>query len=170
MPSAFSNRDPAKVAVGSCRRDVADGLQEPPVVEPVYPFKGGELDGFERAPWPAPVDDLCFLEAIDCLGERVVVGIADAADRGLDTGLGQPLFVIDRDVLAASVAVVGEPALMNRTQLMQRLLQRIEYEACMCSPADPPSEPPSTSSDPMILIIESVFRRSNAEVHLANAG
>ena|SRR6516162_3905964 len=28
------------------RRDVADGLQEPPVVEPVHPFQRRELDGF----------------------------------------------------------------------------------------------------------------------------
>jgi hypothetical protein len=29
------------------RRDVADGLQQPAIVEPVDPFQGGELDGFE---------------------------------------------------------------------------------------------------------------------------
>jgi hypothetical protein len=27
-------------------RDVADGLQEPPVVEPVHPIQRRELDGF----------------------------------------------------------------------------------------------------------------------------
>jgi hypothetical protein len=32
--------------LGFGRRDVADGLQEPPVVEPVYPFQRRELDGF----------------------------------------------------------------------------------------------------------------------------
>jgi len=57
-------------------RDVADGLEQPSVIEPVYPFEGGgglgpepakqvgeasaggELDGFERAPRPSPPDDL----------------------------------------------------------------------------------------------------------------
>ena len=36
-----------EVAVlGFGRRDVADGLQQPPVVEPVHPFQRRELDGF----------------------------------------------------------------------------------------------------------------------------
>ena len=30
------------------RRDVADGLEEPPVVEPVYPFQGRELHRLEH--------------------------------------------------------------------------------------------------------------------------
>ena len=32
--------------LGFGRRDVADGLQVPPVVEPVHPFQRRELDGF----------------------------------------------------------------------------------------------------------------------------
>ena len=32
-------------------RYVADGLQEPSVVEPVDPFEGGELEGLEVPPW-----------------------------------------------------------------------------------------------------------------------
>jgi hypothetical protein len=38
--------------LGFGRRDVADGLQVPPVVEPIHPFGGGELD-----PRSTPVDD-----------------------------------------------------------------------------------------------------------------
>jgi hypothetical protein len=53
-------------------RDVADGLQEPPVVEPVPPFECRELDGFERPPQPAPMDDLGLVETVDCLGESIV--------------------------------------------------------------------------------------------------
>jgi hypothetical protein len=60
-------------------RDVADGLEQPAVVEPVDPFQRGELDGLERPPWPAPVDDLGLVETIDGLGERVVIAVADAA-------------------------------------------------------------------------------------------
>ena len=30
-------------------RNVADGLEEAPVVEPVHPFQGGELDGLQGA-------------------------------------------------------------------------------------------------------------------------
>ena len=31
--------------LGFCRRDVADGFQQPEIVEPVDPFERGELDG-----------------------------------------------------------------------------------------------------------------------------
>jgi hypothetical protein len=37
-------------------RDGADRLEEVAVVEPVHPLEGGELDGFERLPEPAPPD------------------------------------------------------------------------------------------------------------------
>ncbi len=33
------------------RRDVADWLEQPVVVEPVNPLKCGELDVFETSPW-----------------------------------------------------------------------------------------------------------------------
>ena len=45
------------------------------------------------------MDDLGLVEAVDRLGESVVVAVADAADRWLDAGLGQALGVLDRDVL-----------------------------------------------------------------------
>ena len=48
--------------LGFGRRDVADGLQEPPVVEPVHPFQRRELDGLEAAPWSAPMDHLGLVE------------------------------------------------------------------------------------------------------------
>ena len=86
--------------LGFGRRDVADRLQNPPVIEPAYPFQRRELHGLERAPWATPMDDLGFVEAVDRLGESIVVGIADAADGRLDAGLRQALGVFDRDVLA----------------------------------------------------------------------
>ena len=33
--------------LGFGRRDVSDGLQEPPVVEPIQAFQSSELDGLE---------------------------------------------------------------------------------------------------------------------------
>jgi len=44
----------------------------------------------------------------DAFCEGVVVGIADAADRGIDACLSQPLGVSDRQVLAAPVAVMDQ--------------------------------------------------------------
>ena len=39
------------------------------------------------------MDEFRLVEAVDRLGERVVVRVADAADGGLDTGLGEALGV-----------------------------------------------------------------------------
>ena len=74
--------------LGFGRRDIADRLEQPPVVEPVDPFQRRELDRLEAAPRPAPVDDLGLVEAVDGLCEGVVVAVSDATDRRLDTGLG----------------------------------------------------------------------------------
>ena len=65
---------------GFGRRDVADGLQQPTMVEPVDPFERGIFDCFEAAPWSTPVDHLSLVKAIDRLGQSVVIAIADAAD------------------------------------------------------------------------------------------
>ena len=62
--------------------NVADGLEQAPVVEPVDPFQGGERDGLQGAPWSAAPDHLGLAEAVDGLGQGVVVGIADAAHGG----------------------------------------------------------------------------------------
>ncbi len=55
-------------------------LRQAAVVEPVDPFESGHLDGFEAAPRAASMDHLGLVEAVDGLGQRVVVGIADTAD------------------------------------------------------------------------------------------
>ena len=93
----------------------------------------------KRAPRSAPMDDLGLVEAVDRFGESVVVGVADAADRRLDAGLGQALGVFDRDVLAAPVAVMDEAAAMDGPPIMERLFQRIEHEARMRRPCSPAS-------------------------------
>ena len=80
--------------LGFGRRYVTDGLQESPVVEPVYPFQRRELDGFERAP-SCSMDEFGLIEAIDRLGESVVVGIADAANGRFDTGFGEAFGIFD---------------------------------------------------------------------------
>ena len=85
--------------LGFGRRHVADGLQEPSGIEPIDPFEGRELDRFERAPRSAPMDHFGFVQAVDRLGESVVVRVPDAADRRFNAGVGQTLGVLDRDVL-----------------------------------------------------------------------
>ena len=114
--------------LGFCRRYVADGLQDSSIVEPIDPFEGCELNGLKISPWPASVDHFGFVKAVDGFGESIVVGISDAADGSLDAGFSQTLGVLDGYVLAASVAMVDEPAAMDRSPIMQGLLQRIEHE------------------------------------------
>ena len=52
-------------------RDIADRLEEAPMVEPVDPFQGGKLDRLEAAPGTAPMDHLGFVEAVDGFGEGI---------------------------------------------------------------------------------------------------
>ena len=71
------------------------------MVEPADPFEGGQFDGF--AGWPAPaVDHLGLVQAVDRLGQGVVVAVALAADGGLDAGLGETFGVADAEVLRAA--------------------------------------------------------------------
>jgi hypothetical protein len=79
--------------------DISDRLQEASIVEPIDPFEGCELDGLEASPRSTPMDDLGLVEAIDRLGERVVVGIADAADRRDEARFDQAFRVFDSKIL-----------------------------------------------------------------------
>ena len=97
----------------------------------------------KRAPWSAPMDHLGLVETVDRFGESIVVAVADAADRRLDAGLGQALGVFECDVLAASVAMMHEPAAMDGPSIVQGLLQSIEHEAGMRRPAHPPADDPA---------------------------
>src|SRR5215210_3072824 len=85
--------------LGFGRRQVADGLEQPAVVEPVHPLKRGELNRLTGPPRPAAVDHLSLVEAVDRLRERIVKTVADAADRGLDPRRSQALGVANRHVL-----------------------------------------------------------------------
>ena len=90
--------------LGFGRRDVADGLEQPAIVEPVHPLQRRELDSLERPPWPTPVDDLGLVETIDGFGESIVIAVPDAAYRRFDSGFGEPLGVFDRNILGAAIA------------------------------------------------------------------
>ena len=129
--------------LGFCWRDVADWCQQASVIEPIYPFQGGEFHGLEAAPRPAAVNDLCLVKPVDGLGERVVVTVADAADGRLNPGLKQPFRIFYRDILAAPVAVMDQAAAMQGPPVMQSLLQRIKHEPRMRRAADTPADDPA---------------------------
>ncbi len=128
---------------GFGRRDVADGFEQATMVEPVDPFERVVLDGFEAAPRPASMDHLRFVEAVDRLGQSVVVAVSNAANRWLYPGFGEALGVLDRHVLRSAVAMMDEAAPMGRPVGMESLLQGIEDEAGMRrSTRPPPHDPP----------------------------
>ncbi|MBB5696113.1 hypothetical protein FHS87_004183 [Roseomonas pecuniae] len=85
--------------LGFSRWHVADRLEEAVVVEPVHPLEGGVLDSFQRPPRAAAADDLGLEQPDHRLGERVVIGIANAPDGRLDPGVEQPFRVPNADVL-----------------------------------------------------------------------
>jgi len=71
--SRFSLGPPAFLCNGA--RDVANRLKKSPVVEPVDPFDGGVLDGFEGSPRPASMDHLGLIKAVDPLDESIVARV-----------------------------------------------------------------------------------------------
>lgn len=72
---------------------------QPAVVVPVDPFEGGDLDLVGRLPGSAGFDQFGLVEADGGLGQGVVVGVADAADRRVDTSGGEAFGERDRGVL-----------------------------------------------------------------------
>jgi len=121
-------------------RNVADRFEQATGAKPVDPFEGRKLDGLEGPPWTAPMDHLGLVEAIDRLGERVVIGVADAADRRFDARRDEPLGVAQRDVLRTSVALMHETAPLDGATLVQGLLQSVEHEAGMGGSGNAPSD------------------------------
>lgn len=69
------------------------------VVEPGYLFKLAQLDYPPAFPQHSAVDQFGLVEAVDGLGDSIVVAIAVAANRWFDAGLNQTLAVAGGDVL-----------------------------------------------------------------------
>src|SRR5258708_37922340 len=86
------------------------------------------------------MDHFGLVEAVDGLGQRIVVAVADAAHGRLDTGFGQALGVFDREVLAASITMMNKASSMQRPPVMQSLLESIEHEAGMCGSRNTPAD------------------------------
>jgi hypothetical protein len=97
------------------------GSEKQEIVDPVDPNRCRELDGIEVSPWPTPMVTSACVKAVDRLGESVVVGISDAADRELDSGIGQALGVADADFLKPC-----RNAAMNGPPFLQGLFESIE--------------------------------------------
>jgi hypothetical protein len=62
------------------RWNVTAVLVEAVVVEPVDPFGGGQFDFFDAALGFAGFDQLGLVQAVDRLGQRVVIRASDRTD------------------------------------------------------------------------------------------
>jgi len=122
------------ICFGFSRPDVADGAEQAAIIEPIDAIEGGVFDGLERSPGAAPVDHLGFVEAVDRFGQRVVVVVADAAERRADPGFGQAFGVFDRQVLDAAVAVMHEARSPGGLPGMYRLFRWHRVRRCGAIP------------------------------------
>lgn len=82
-----------EVALGIGWRDVPDRPEKAAVVEPFDLFQCFPFHGIGRSPRSKSVDDLGLEQADDRFGQRVVIRVADAAHRWLQSGLDQALGV-----------------------------------------------------------------------------
>ena len=73
------------------------------MIEPGHPLQRGQFDGLSRLLGSAAMYQLRLVQAVDGLGQRVIVAVALAAHRGLNTGFGQALAVANGNVLRAPV-------------------------------------------------------------------
>ena len=99
--------------------DIANPLQQPPVIEPIDPFQRREFNGLEVPPRPIPMNDLSLVKPVDGFCERVVIRIPNAANRWFDACFGQPLSLLYRHVLATAIRVMNKPAAMKWPPIME---------------------------------------------------
>lgn len=75
------------------------------LVEPVHPGQGGQFEFIGGAEWTVDLHAFVLVEPHDGLGQRVVEGVPDRADRGDRADVGEALGVPDRGVLAAGIGI-----------------------------------------------------------------
>lgn len=74
-------------------------------VEPLHPVGGGDFDVVDVAPGTLPADEFIFERSDGGFGQRVVQGVADGADGGIDTFVDEPVGECHRRVLSTGIAV-----------------------------------------------------------------
>ncbi len=111
------------------------------------------------------MDEFGFVEPVDGLCEGIVLAVADTANGGFNASLCQALGVADADVLRSAIRMMHKPGFAGWPSLMEGLLERVQDEAGMGSPADPPShDAPRVGVDDEGYIDEPRPRRASSEV------
>jgi len=106
------------------------------VVVPVHPAQSCHFHGRYGGPGPLPPDDLGPVEAVDRLGQGVVIRVPNAAYRRDEVGLGEARGVAHSQVKNARVAVVHQAILRVRPMGVDRLLQGMEDKSCSSGGTD----------------------------------
>ena len=104
------------------RGKIAQRFQDALRVAPGDPIQCRVLHFIKALPRPPAMDHLRLKNADDRLGQRVIVRIANAADRRRGAGVGQPGGVAHRDVLRAAVRVDHQA--FDQLPIMQGLNER----------------------------------------------
>jgi hypothetical protein len=89
------------------------------------------------------MDYLRLVEAVDGLGQGIIVGISDAADGRFNACFGKALGVADGDVLRSPVAMMNQACLLNRPAVVEGLLQGVQDKVRMGAARRPPSDDPT---------------------------
>ena len=134
-----------------------DGAEQTPIVEPIIdPSERRHFQVLLVSPRPLTMDQLGFAEAVHRFCEGVVhcpplgvqarlpgngqcmftcmrgIGIPDTSDRWLDSSCGQTFGVADRQILPAAVAVMYQPAFLNRPSVVQGLFKCLQDKVWSC--------------------------------------
>ena len=80
--SGLTGELPVVVCFGLCWRYIANKFEQALIVEPRHPFEGSQFHSFPGLPRAAAVDHLGLVQAVDRLGQCIVVAVALAARRG----------------------------------------------------------------------------------------
>lgn len=107
-------------------RDVSDASEQAPIIEPVHPSQRFPFHRVRRFPRAQPVDDLCFEQPDDRLGQGIILAVSDGADRWLEARLGQPFGVAQRQILPSTIRMMGQA--IAGAALVQGPLEGIEDE------------------------------------------
>jgi hypothetical protein len=128
------------------RWDVAAVFVEAVVVEPVDPFGGGQLEFLDRAPGLAWFDQFGLVQAVDGLGQGIVIGASDGPDGGLDTGFGEAFGEPDRRVLGTPICMVDNIFQVDSSFLLagpDGLFDRVEHHRGGHRRCDSPAQDPA---------------------------
>src|SRR5471032_3130172 len=109
------------------------------MIEPGHPLQRRQFDGLACLPRSTAMYQFCLVQAVDGLGQRVIIAVALTAHRGLNAGLRQTLAVADGNVLRAPVAMMNQGVVTLGLAGVQRLLQGIKDEVGAHRTADTPA-------------------------------